>query len=190
MSLSARERKLAAVTGAIAVAAVLYLIVDRWVIPTWQGVSERIGTAEEDLANVKAVVAVKDRRQAEYAACVGLALRTASPSDAELVFRRKLNALARQAAMNEPNISAISPKREDHYDVIQFHFNIKCTFDQFFAFLEAFYAHEGGHRIDSIIVKPAGKYLSDDDLVSVTMTISALVIPEGGKKPPRKRGAA
>jgi type II secretory pathway component PulM len=188
MNVSTRERKLALATGVLIAAAALYLLTDRWAIPAWRQIRSDIDNAEKDLARVKDVIARRDRRQAQYAAGVSLALHEATPADAELAFIKKLNALADQAAMKSPNITVLSPKGGDHYDLIQFNFTVNCTFQQFLAFLRHFYQHTGAHRVDTITVRSSGRYLSEDDVLKVTMVISAVVIPEEGKNPPTKRG--
>jgi len=189
MNLSTRERRLGLTVGILAAGAVLYLVVIRWAVPAWTDTRKKIAKKQEELRRIEAVVLTTDRRRAEYQARLGLVMREPSTEDAERIFLNKLNALASAAEMSTPAIRTLSPKREDHYDVIRLSFEIKCTFQQFLTFLDKFYKHKGAHRIDTITVKPKGRYLSAQDLLSVNTTISAVVIPQGGKKPPpKKRG--
>lgn len=189
MNLSARERGLAAVVGAVLVGAVLFLVVYRWAIPKWTTIRDRIERKEEELADLNAVVNSSAQHKADYEARASLALRQDSPQAAEAILLNRLYTLADEASMKTPNITALSTKGEDHYDIIKFDFKVKCTLPEFLAFTRHFYDLEGAHRIDTVSLKPGARYSKTDEPISVTMYVSAVVIPEGGKKPPKKRTA-
>ena len=188
MTLTARERTLAILTGILVGGLVLYLAVDRWFLPAYRRTGERIAKAERDLEVLQAAADILEERRAQYRRSVALALHHKSTEDAELFFLNQLNALARRAGMSPPNIRALSPRHEDFYDLIQFNLQVRCTFEQFLAFLKAFYDQPGAHRIDSVTVKPGGKYRSPEGTLSVTMVLSAVVIPEEGKESPAGGG--
>ena len=189
MNVSARERRLALAVGVLVLGVVLYFVVVRWAIPTWTRMRDEIAKKDEELRNLQALAATIEERQAEYDRRVRLALRYDTTAEAEQRFLNDLNALAKAASMTTPTIQRRSPKGESHYDVIRFTFTVKCTLAQFLAFMRHAYNHPGAHRIDTITIKPEGRYgTTDDNTLSVTMSISAVVIPEGGKKPAKKPG--
>ena len=182
MSISGRERMLALAAGVVGVGVALYLVVDGWVIPTWTGLKEEVARKEEELAGLKAVAETADERRAEYERRARLALAYETPADAAQFFWNKLNVLARGAGMDTPNMSPLPPKREEHFHVIRFNFNVRCSLGQLLAFMDRFYALEGAHRIDNVNITPPSRYVSEGDPLTVQMGISAVVIPREAKK--------
>ena len=125
-----RERYLARLSGAIALAVVAYLVMDRWLIPAWKKTSERIVQAENDRKILEVLVQTEPLVRERYRRATEHALHHKSPQEAELFFVNQLNALARKAGMNPPNIRALSPKDEKHFQLIQFTLQVRCTFEQ------------------------------------------------------------
>ena len=58
MTLSYRERRLALGAGLIGGAVILYLLVDRWAFPTWQGLPKEISQKESDVRDLNKKVQV------------------------------------------------------------------------------------------------------------------------------------
>lgn len=183
MTMSSRERVLAAIAGLAAVGAIVYLTVDRWAVPKWKRTQAAIKKATDTVDILRDIEETKQTKAAIYEAQVARALRYETPRDAERMFVQKLNALRRAAGMaRPPTIDALSAKHQKHFTLIEFTFKVRCTLEELTAFLDRFYADQKGQRIDSITINPFGRYRKPDDPLQVTMRITAVVIPPGDTK--------
>jgi len=183
MSISHRERLLVKLAVLVGGGLLLYLLVADWAIPKWQRLGEEITQVSNETNTLQGVGEAREQKEQQYERELQRAMRYDTPVEAERVFINKLNSLARAATMPTPNIKPRTPAREDRYDVIRINFDVRCNLAQAMRFLHLFYGDDAAQRIDTIKMIPVGRYRNTDDLLQVTMQISALVVPEGGKQP-------
>lgn len=187
--MTTRERRLALLAGLAAAVGLLYLVVSKWIMPTWNDLQERIGRATDAIEQLDQKKAAVDKWEREYASRANLAIHTTSIEDAERIVYRRLNVLAKQATMSLPNLKSQTARRESHFEVVRFSFEIRCSLEQLMAFLRYFTEMEEAQRIDSLTIRWAQRMREPNDPLAVSMLISVpVILPDSGKA--KKTGRA